>query len=105
LVPAFLLLAVYGALSGVMQELAGIGGINIAGFAHAEAFGLGSWIVFGLLLIAMLVSFWERRHSVYLLGALIVLTGAIPLLAGRFESQVATATAWRWLAATFLLIG
>jgi hypothetical protein len=105
LIPAFLLLAVYGALSGVMHELVGFAGFNIAGFPHAEAFGLGSWIVFGLLLIAMLVSFCERRHSAYLLGALIILTGAIPLLAGQFESQVATATAWRWLAAVFLFVG
>jgi hypothetical protein len=102
---AFLLLAVYGSLSGITQEIAGYPGFDIAGFPHAEAFGLGSWIVLGLLLVAMLASFWERRHYAYLLGAIAVLAGAIPLLAGQFESQLATATAWRWLAATFLLIG
>jgi hypothetical protein len=105
LMPAFLLLAGYGALSGVTQELAGYGGFDIAGFPHAEAFGLGSWIVFGLLLVATIASFWERRSNSYLLGALAVLTGAIPLLAGQFETQIATATAWRWLAAIFLLVG
>ncbi|HEU4837561.1 MAG TPA: hypothetical protein VFS90_24235 [Pyrinomonadaceae bacterium] len=105
LIPAFLLLAVYGSLSGLTQELAGYPGFNIAGFPHAEALGLGSWIVFGLLLIAMLVSFWERRHNSYLLGAITVLAGVIPLLAGQFENQIATATAWRWLAAGFLLVG
>lgn len=105
LVPAFLLLAVYGSLSGVTQELAGYGGFDIAGFPHAEAFGLGSWIVFGLLLVAMIGSFWERRSNSYLLGAVAVVVGVIPLLAGQFESQIATATAWRWLAAMFLLLG
>jgi hypothetical protein len=109
LLPAFLFLAVYGSLSGMTQELAALGssypGFNIAGFPHEEALGLGSWIVFGLLLVAMIASFWERRHSAYLLGAVAVLAGTIPLLAGRFESQIATATAWRWLAATFLLLG
>jgi hypothetical protein len=105
LVPAFLLLAVYGALSGLTQELSGYPTFNIAGFPHEEALGLGSWIVFGLLLIAMLGSFWQRRHGTYLLGGVTVLAGMIPLLAGRFESQIATATAWRWLAATFLLLG
>jgi hypothetical protein len=105
LVPAFLLLAVYGSLSGITQELAGYRGFDIAGFAHQEAFGLGSWIVFGLLLVAMIASFWERRKNAYLLGALAVLAGAIPLLAGQFETQIATATAWRWLAAIFLLLG
>ena len=78
---------------------------DLAGFSHAEAFGLGSWIVLGLLLVAMLVSFRERRNNAYLLGAVAVLAAAIPLLAGQFEHQIATATAWRWLAATFLLGG
>lgn len=105
LAPAFLLLAVYGALSGLTQELSGFPGFNIAGFPHQEALGLGSWIVFGLLLVAMLGSFWQRHHGTYLLGAVVILTGLIPLLAGQFESQLATATAWRWLAATFLLLG
>jgi hypothetical protein len=105
LVPAFLLLAVYGSLSGITQEVAGYPGFNIAGFPHAEALGLGSWIVLGLLLIAMLGSFRERKQNTYLLGAIAILSGAIPLLAGQFETQLATATAWRWLAAAFLLIG
>jgi len=105
LIPAFLLLTVYGALSGVTLELAGYGGLDIAGFSHQEAFGLGSWIVLGLLLVAMIGSFWERRSNVYLLGAVAVLAGAIPLLAEQFETQLATATAWRWLAAIFLLLG
>ncbi|HKG46562.1 MAG TPA: hypothetical protein VKB02_07545 [Pyrinomonadaceae bacterium] len=109
LVPAFLLLAVYGAVSGVTRELAalgiGYGGFNIADFPHEEAFGLGSWILLGLLLLAMLVSFWERRRREYLLGALTLLSATIPLVAGRFEEQIATATAWRWLAASFLIAG
>jgi len=105
----FLLLTVDGALSGVTQELAALGsgytGFNLAGFPHQEALGLGSWIVLGLLLLAMLASAFERRSSVYLLGAVTVLAAIIPLLAGQFEHQIATATAWRWLAAIFLLCG
>src|SRR6185369_6093787 len=95
---AFLLLVLYGALSGVAQELAAVGaahpGLNVAGFPHEEAFGAGSWIVLGLLLLTMLANFWERRRRVYLLGAIAVFAGVIPLLAGQFESQGATATAW-----------
>ncbi|HEX2270514.1 MAG TPA: hypothetical protein VHH35_13300, partial [Pyrinomonadaceae bacterium] len=106
---AFLLLAVYGAFAGVTQELAALGsgyrGFDVAGFPHQEALGIGSWIVLGLLTITMLVNFMERRREVYLLGALAVLSAAIPLIAGLFESQVATATAWRWLAALFLIAG
>jgi hypothetical protein len=109
LIPAFLLLATYGAFSGITRELAAPGteyaGFNVATFPHAEALGLGSWIVLGLLLVAMLLTYWERRRGVFLLGALAVLSGIIPLLAGQFESQIATATAWRWLAAVFLLVG
>jgi hypothetical protein len=106
---AFLLLALYGSFSGITQELAALGssnrGLNIAGFPHQEALGLGSWIVLGLLLLTMLANFWERRHRIYLLGALAVFSAVIPLLAGQFETQGATATAWRWLAAIFLLAG
>ncbi len=105
----FLLLAVYGAIAGVTQELAAWGsgypGFDVAGFPHQEALGLGSWIVLGLLTVAMLVNYWERRSEVYILGAVFVLSAAIPLLAGLFEAQVATATAWRWLAALFLVGG
>ena len=104
---AFLLLALYGAFSGVVLELAALGtrhsGTNIAEFPHQEALGAGSWIVLGLLLLTMLANFRERRARIYLLGALAVLFAIIPLIAGQFESQGATATAWRWLAAIFLL--
>jgi hypothetical protein len=110
LLPAvFLLLAMYGALSGVTQELGARGvsypGFNIADFPHQEALGVGSWIVLGMLLLTMLESFWQRRSRVYLLGAVVVLTAVMPLIAGQFENQGATATAWRWLAAVFLIIG
>ena len=109
LVGAFLLLAIYGSFAGVTQELAALGsnypGFDVAGFPHTEALGLGSWIVLGLLTVAMLASYWERRIAAYLLGALVVLSAAIPLLAGLFESQVATAAAWRWFAALFLIAG
>ena len=109
LIVAFLLLAIYGSLAGITQELAAWGsgypGYDVAGFPHQEALGLGSWIVLGLLTVAMLANYWERRRSIYLLGALAVFSAAVPLLAGLFESQVATATAWRWLAALFLIVG
>ena len=109
LIPAFLLLAIYGSLSGITRELVALGteygGYNIAGFPHQEALGLGTWIVLGLLILAMALTYRERRRGAFLLGALATLSGIIPLLAGRFEYQVATATAWRWLAAVFLLGG
>ena len=109
LVGAFLLLAIYGSLAGVTQELAawgsGYSGYDVAGFPHQEALGLGSWIVLGLLTVAMLANYRERRNGVHLFLALVVLSAAMPLTAGLFEAQVATATAWRWLAALFLIAG
>jgi hypothetical protein len=103
---AFALLAIYGAFSGVKQELTAGGSAtrawDIVGFPHHEALGLGSWILLGLLVIAMLANLWERRHADYLLGAVVALVLICPLLAGRWEAQVATASAWRWLAAIFL---
>ena len=109
LVGAFMLLAIYGSLAGVTQELAAWGsgypGYDVAGFPHQEALGLGSWIVLGLLTVAMLANYFERRSDVHLLGGLVVVSAAIPLLAGLFETQIATATAWRWFAALFLIAG
>ncbi len=104
----FVLLSIYGALSGVKQELTGRGSDapvwNIAGFPHQEAFALGSWILLGLLVIAMLANLWERRRAVYLLGAVGALATICPLLAGRWETQIATASAWRWIASLFLVM-
>jgi hypothetical protein len=109
LLGAFMLFAVYGAVSGLTRELTALGtdypGLNIAGFAHQEALGLGSWILLGLLAVLMLANYRERRQKEYLLAAVVVLAAAIPLIAGRFEAQLATAAAWRWLAALFLLGG
>ncbi|MGH9881096.1 MAG: hypothetical protein ACRD6N_06630, partial [Pyrinomonadaceae bacterium] len=104
----FMLLAAYGALSGVTRELTAQDVSNpswdIAGFPHEQALQLGSWILLALLVIAMLASFWQRRRSIYLVGAVASLTAMIPLFAGTWETQIATASAWRWLAALFLVL-
>lgn len=103
----FVLLSIYGVLSGVTQELTVRSGEtavwNIAGFPHQYALGLGSWILLGLLVILKLAGFCERRKERYLLGAVGTLAVICPLLAGQWEDQFATASAWRWLAALFLL--
>jgi hypothetical protein len=109
LLGGFVVLAIYGAASGVAQEFATRGSHalnwNIAGFPHSEAIALGSWIVMGLLTIIMLANAWERKQRFYLVGAMIAVCATIPLLAGRFESQLASATAWRFLAAIFFALG
>jgi hypothetical protein len=109
LLGGFVLLSIYGAASGVIQEFALRGtqtsDWNIAGFPHSEAFGIGSWIVWGLLTIIMLANAWERRQRFYLLGAVITVATAIPLIAGGFETELATASAWRFLATAFFAAG
>lgn len=104
----FLLLAIYGALSGLRQELTGQGTDttvwNIAGFPHQQALGLGSWILLAFLIVTMLANLCERRSAVYFLGAVAALIAVCPLLAGMWETQIATASAWRWLAALLLLL-
>jgi len=52
----------------------------------------------------MLAGAWERRRAHYLLGLTLTLACACTLLAGRWEAVNATASAWRWLAAGFLII-
>lgn len=109
LLAGFVLLSIYGATSGIIQEFASRGTQsfewNLAGFPHSEAFGIGSWVVLGLLTIIMLANAWERRQRFYTFGAGVAICSAIPLLAGRFESEFATATAWRFFAALFFAIG
>lgn len=104
----FVLMGVYGALNGLRLELATRGAAvsswNLAGFPHEQAYGAGAWILLGLLLLAMLAGFWERRKTVYMLGALLAASVASPLLASVWETSFATASAWRWLAALFLLL-
>ena len=51
----------------------------------------------------MLGNLRERHARVFGVGALLVLWTACPLIAGRFESQFATASAARWSIAIFLL--
>ncbi len=99
----FLLLTIYGALSGIRQELTTERAVlNLVGFPHEQAFGPGSWILLGLVIIAMLLNFWERRRSIYFQGAIVALLALCPLLAGGWESEFATASAWRWVAALML---
>jgi hypothetical protein len=108
LLGAFLLLVVYAVASGVTQELAALGsdynGYNLVGFPRQEALGMLSWIVLALLFVTMLGHAWERRRSEYILAAAVASASVVPLLAGLFEPQIAVASAWRWLAALYLLL-
>jgi len=99
-------LVVFGTMTGIGQELA-TGSVapvrNLAGFPHEIIFGGGGWILWAILFTVMLGNLWERGRKRFALGAVLAIGIACPLLAGRFEAQVATASAWRWFAAILLL--
>jgi hypothetical protein len=108
LVIGFTLLTVFGAASGISRELTNAARplrvFDLLGFPHELIFGLGSWIILGILLAVMLGNLRERRRTEFALGALVVLWTVCPLVAGRFESQFATASAGRWALAIFLFV-
>jgi hypothetical protein len=118
-------LALYGVAPGVAQELtprdaaARLAGVErsvaqrvvppetafeVAGVPHAHALGLGSWAVLGVALAVLLAGQWERFRRTDLIGALIVVSMAAPLAAGRWESTVSAASALRWASAMVFLI-
>ncbi|HXD33507.1 MAG TPA: zinc ribbon domain-containing protein [Pyrinomonadaceae bacterium] len=103
----FILLVLYGVFSGVKQELTARGAAtpvwDIVGFPHQYALGLGSWILLGLVVVVMLANLRQRQKQNYILGAVAALAMMTPLLAGLWETQLATASAWRWFAALFLI--
>src|SRR5260370_8033264 len=107
LVIGFVMLMVVGTASGISAELTSAGRtplvFNLAEFPHELVFGVGSLILLAILLAVMSANSGERGGGVFAVGTLFMWWSACPLLAGRFESQYATASAGRWAVAIFLL--
>jgi hypothetical protein len=107
LVIGFAMLLVFGTATGIAGELTNVVSVrpfDIAGHPHALIFGIGSLVLLVVLLAVMIGNIFERRQEALVLGTLLVLWSICPLVAGRFESQVATASAARWSMAIFLVI-
>jgi hypothetical protein len=108
LVVVFAFVLLYGSATGIALELSKSARTprvyDFAGHPHALIFGIGSLILLIVLLSLMVTNLLVRRHEAFVLGAGVVLWSLCPLIAGRFESQVATASAGRWALAIFLLI-
>jgi len=103
-------LAAYGVAPGIVQELAPRAAADapawsIAGIPHLHAQGPGSWILLALLLVVLVASLWERFEIWLLQGAVLAMAAACAFLAGGWDAEVATASAMRWLSATFLILG
>jgi hypothetical protein len=108
LVCGFAIVLLYGSATGIGYELSNPARTpriyDFAGHPHALIFGIGSLILLIVLLTVMVANLLARWREAFALGAVIVLWSLCPLIAGRFESQVATASAGRWALAIFLLI-
>ena len=108
LVIGFILLIVFGTASGINRELTAAARtalvFDLGGFPYRLIFGTGSLALLATLLAVMLANLRERAHFGFALGALIILWALCPYLAGRFDSQFATASAARWSVAIFLLV-
>jgi hypothetical protein len=106
LVVGFTLLTVLGTANGISKELTSTARtppVFDLGFPHEPIFGAGSLVLLVILLAVMFGNQREKGSHPFALGTLVMLWTLCPLLAGRFESQVATASAARWSVALFLL--
>lgn len=125
---ALMMLGIYGALPGVAQELSphslavaletargvavppagrvvpALANFEFAGIPHDHALQFGSWLLVGLTTLLFAAWHMERFRTRDVAGILIALSAACPLLAGRWESDVAAASALRWGSAIFLAL-
>jgi len=104
----FIAMTVFAIVPGTLAEFAPRGGAGaaisrFANFSHDHAFGLGSWLLLGLLVANFAARLRERFEPHLILTLILVAAMACPLLAGLWESDVATASALRFLSAAFLL--
>jgi len=117
---AFVATSIYAAWPGAGQELTPLesargtapavrvvtplAAFQIAGIDQTHAAAGGAWLFGAAALGAVLVGMGERRHTgTWTLVAIIVLAMACPLLAARWEAEVAVASALRWISAIFFL--
>lgn len=92
-------LALCGTWPGVLRELddsrAAIAD-NVAAW-QAHALNFGSWLLLGATMVVMAARLWERFEKRLVLACAAGLFVAAWLLAGRWNADLATASALRWL--------
>ena len=76
-----------------------------AGVPHAPAFDRATWLWLALAAGLLIVGCWERVTGWRILSLLMVGATVCPLLAARYESEVAVASALRWLSSGYFLVG
>jgi hypothetical protein len=100
-----LALAVCGTIPGILLELPDMSvGPPSWPPAPAICFGPGAWILLGCTTLALLVALWGSQQTAAVLGLTLMSLTVPVLVAGRFETELATASALRCgLAGTFLV--
>jgi hypothetical protein len=126
LLALFLAMSIYAAVPGVAQELAprslavdleisrgavvpatgrvkpALSHFEFAGIPHQHALGWGAWV--WMAGVALLFMTWQREkfRVAHNAGLLLTISAVCPLVSGLWESDVATASALRWMSALFL---
>ncbi len=87
-----------------LREVPPISDFAIPHLAHAHAGQAGSWVLLSMLLLLVIALALERRSGPWLLAVLVVAAAVMPLVACRFESQVAVASGLRWTSALWIVV-
>ena len=86
------------------REVPPISDFAIPHLAHAHAGQAGSWVLLSMLLLLVIALALERRSAPWLLAVPVVAAAVMPLVACRFESQVAVASGLRWTSALWIVV-
>ena len=116
LVALIVLLATYGVLPGVAQELSpsevagshvasAIEQFEIAGIPHVHAYGAYAWLLLAAVVGVLAINYWLRRNDWRIIGLVVAAMTMCPLIAAHWEIDVAAASALRWLTAGFFAAG
>jgi hypothetical protein len=110
LVVLLVLLGIYAALPGVLQEIAQQGAtvpliedLRRLGVPYLHAGDWGSWAFLAGLLILLAAVLRDRMSAPWLAGVFVAAAVGAPLVASRFDTQTAVASALGWSSTLFLL--
>jgi hypothetical protein len=103
-----LILACWGIMPGIIQELTPVDvAPNVSAWpvVHSHAVGAGAWVLLATLALTVGMRSWEGQPAGTGLGAVVLAVTMPVLVAGRFGSELATASALRWGLTLTLLAG
>lgn len=121
LVVLLILVALYAAAPGTMQELApleaarGLGAaervvmpieqFEFAGISHAHAATPRAWLLGGSVIAVLAAGLWRQYRIPFRLAGIVIAVAMLcPLLAAQWEADVAVASAWRWFSAALFAL-